>query len=115
MYKGTGLINWDAPLPAELGFSPETATFSLSKCHAYGDFSDYDTECNDGTVPYLSENRIALIVTLKDPAATYDSIIFATRIEGCAFDSIYLSSSVSEIEYHIYDPAEMNLNVIKIE
>ena len=102
-------------MPVELEFSPDDAAFALSKCFKYGDLSDYDTECNDGTVPYLSEHRIALIVTLADPVGTYDSVIFATRIEGCAFDSIYLSSQVAEAEYHIYDPAEMYLNYVKID
>lgn len=66
-------------------------------------------------MPYLIEQRVALVVTLNDPVGTYDSVIFSTRIEGCSFDSIYLSSSVTEHEYHIYNPAEMYLNVVKIE
>lgn len=114
VYKGTGLINWDANLPNELSFLPSEAIFSLSKCHSYGDWSDYDPECNDGTIPYRSENKIALIVTLADPPGTYDSVIFSTRIEGCDFDSIYLSTAVTEKEYHIYNPAEMYLNYIQV-
>lgn len=90
-----GVVDFVNPLPVEVGFNPDTAVFSLSKCNAYGDFSDLDGECNDGTVPRIIEGRIALVVTLNNDVSTFDWVFFDTRIEGCGFDSVYLSGQVS--------------------
>lgn len=94
------LIDWNSPLPAELDFSSSNAGFALSKCHAYGDQSLTDEECNSGVVPYAINRRIALVVTLED--STFDAVFFNTRIEGCGYDAIALSGEISSYEYFIY-------------
>lgn len=105
VFSGTNMIDWESPLPAEVGFNADQATFYLSKCHQYGDVSTYDPECNDGTVPYVIESRIALIVTLNNAVQNYDWVYFNTRIEGCSFDSVYLSGTITDVDYYIYTPA----------
>lgn len=107
VFPDSDMIDWDSSLPVEVGFNSDQATFSLSKCSPYGTVSDYDTECNDGTVPRVIESRIAMIVVLDNAAQTSDYVFFNTRIEGCSFDSVYLSGAITTLDYYIYSPAQI--------
>lgn len=105
VFSDSGMID-EGPLPVEVGFNPDAAAFYLSKCNAYGDLSDYDSDCNDGTRPYFIQHKIALCVTLDDPLNTSDFVTFDVKIEGCSFDSLDFVGHQTTFDYLIYNPAQ---------
>lgn len=106
VFDGTDIIDTQGPLPIEVGFNADSATFALSKCHTYGDLSSSDPDCTSGQSPYVIQHKIALIVRLDDPVGTWDAKTFNVRIEGCSLDSLFLNGGVSVYDYTIYGQAQ---------
>ena len=56
-----------------------------------------------------------MIVVLDNAASTFDFVTFDTRIEGCGFDSVYLSGTITELDYYIYRPSQEYTLPVKVD
>jgi len=110
----------NSPLPTELMFVNEpsipSVAFTLRKCNEYGDVSAYDPECNDGTIPYTMNEKIALIVKLDNVYNTQAYVSFTTLVYGCDYDELTMSGTVNgQLDYMIYNPAQEWSNVVMVD